>query len=48
MQDKKRFVSEIRNHLTDTIIPFLERLEDREYGGFYGYMGYDLQVDKKQ
>lgn len=47
MQDKKRFVSEIRNHLTDTIIPFGERLEDREYGGFYGYMGYDLQVDKK-
>lgn len=47
MQDKKRFVSEVRNHLTDTIIPFWERLEDREYGGFYGYMGYDLQVDKK-
>jgi len=38
---------EMRQHLTRDLIPFWEKLEDKEYGGFYGYMGYDLEVDKK-
>lgn len=40
-------VEEIRTHLTDCIIPFWKKLRDDEYGGYYGYMDYDLQVDRK-
>ncbi|MDE7132734.1 MAG: AGE family epimerase/isomerase [Lachnospiraceae bacterium] len=40
-------VEEIRNHLTDCIIPFWKKLRDDENGGYYGYMDYDLQVDQK-
>ena len=38
---------EIEKHLNERIIPFWEKLADRENGGFYGYMGYDLVVDRK-
>lgn len=41
------FVAEIKEHLTKDIIPFWHSLKDEEYGGFYGYMGYDLTLDKK-
>ncbi len=40
-------VEEIKSHLTDCIIPFWKKLRDEEHGGYYGYMDYDLQVDKK-
>ncbi len=39
-------VEEIKNHLIEKIIPFWKGLHD-ERGGFYGYMGYDLKVDKE-
>lgn len=39
--------SEIKKHLTETIIPFWKGLRDDEFGGYYGYMDYDLKVDKK-
>ena len=38
---------EMREHLQNHIVPFWQKLEDKEYGGFYGYMGPDLAVDKK-
>ena len=38
---------EMIQHLTKDLIPFWEKLADEEYGGFYGYMGYDLKVDEK-
>ncbi len=41
------FTSEIKEHLTKNIIPFWRGLKDEEYGGFYGYMGYALGLDKK-
>ncbi len=41
------FITEIKEHLTKDIIPFWRGLKDEEYGGFYGYMGYDLALDKK-
>lgn len=41
------FAEEIREHLINELIPFWKRLKDEEYGGFYGYMGYDLKLDKK-
>lgn len=42
----QEFVKEIRGHLEEKLIPFWEGLQDKTYGGFYGYMGYDLKVDK--
>ena len=39
-------VTEIRKELTEHIIPFWDNLEDKEYGGFYGFMGNDLKLDK--
>lgn len=41
------FVKEIKDHLAHKLIPFWEGLLDEEYGGYYGYMGYDLTVDRK-
>lgn len=41
------FVEEVKEHLTKNIIPFWRNLHDSEYGGFYGYMDYDLKLDKK-
>lgn len=43
MQQLKK---ETKNHLVKDIIPFWQNLKDFENGGFYGYMGYDLAVDK--
>lgn len=44
MKDLKR---EVQNHLTTKILPFWMRLKDEEQGGFYGYMDYDLQIDRQ-
>ncbi|MDO5391477.1 MAG: AGE family epimerase/isomerase [Eubacteriales bacterium] len=41
------FAEEIRQHLTKDIIPFWEGLKDSEYGGYYGYLDYDLTLDRK-
>ena len=32
--------------LENSIVPFWLNLRDEEYGGFYGYMDYDLKLDK--
>ncbi len=41
------FEIEVKEHLTRNIIPFWQHLQDEEHGGFYGYMGYDLALDKR-
>lgn len=41
------WTEEIREHLTGTIIPFWEGLKDEKNGGFYGYQGFDLKIDRK-
>ncbi len=38
---------EIRNHLTDCIIPFWKGLRDEEWGGYYGYVDHALRVDPR-
>lgn len=40
-------ISEVKNELTNHIIPFWAALKDEENGGFYGFMSYDLKLDKK-
>ena len=34
-------------HLKNVIIPYWNSLKDEDNGGFYGYKGFDLAVDKK-
>ena len=40
-------VEEVKDHLLNTIIPFWKNLRDDEYGGYYGWLDYDLKLDKK-
>ncbi|MFC4388724.1 AGE family epimerase/isomerase [Gracilibacillus marinus] len=37
---------EIKQHLANKILPFWMKLKDEENGGFYGEVGYDLEVNK--
>lgn len=41
------WIDEVREHLETKIIPFWRGLHDEELGGYYGYVSYDLAVDKK-
>lgn len=43
----RTFVKEISRHLKEDLIPFWEGLKDGEYGGYYGWLGYDLKLDQK-
>ena len=47
MQDIKKFGEDVREHLTTKIIPFWKSLRDEEYGGYYGWLDYDLKLDKQ-
>ena len=38
---------EMKDHLLGTIIPFWRNLRDDEFGGYYGYLSYNLELDKK-
>ena len=40
-------LEEVKAHLMNDIIPFWKNLRDDEFGGYYGYMDYDLKLDKK-
>lgn len=40
-------IQELREHLIDTMIPFWSSLMDRQYGGYYSHMDYDLNIDKE-
>ena len=40
-------IEEVKKELTGHIIPFWNNLRDDENGGFYGYVGPDLKLDKK-
>lgn len=40
-------VEEIKEHLLSKIIPFWKHMRDDQYGGYFGYMNYDLKIDEK-
>ena len=39
--------TEIKEHLVNKIIPFWKAVHDEEFGGYYGYLDYGLNLDKK-
>lgn len=41
------FIQEVKNNLTNQIIPFWKNLRDEAYGGYYGFLDYDLNLNKK-
>ena len=41
------WTDEIKTELTEHIIPFWLSMKDEENGGFYGYLSYDLELNKK-
>ena len=38
---------EMKSHLLETIIPFWKGLRDDKYGGYYGWLSYDLGLNMK-
>lgn len=40
-------VKEMKSHVREVLLPFWEGLKDEAQGGFFGYMGYDLSLDKR-
>ncbi len=47
IKDIEKFSEDVKEHLTKKIIPFWKNLRDEEHGGYYGWLGYDLKLDKK-
>ncbi len=43
--DLKTLKNEVKNHLTEKIIPFWAKLMDKENGGYIGYVSFDLKKD---
>lgn len=41
------FLNEVKDNLTKQIIPFWKNLRDDECGGYYGFLDFDLNLDKK-
>lgn len=39
-------IEQLKNHLTETVLPFWMNLRDEQNGGWYGYVNYDLSVEK--
>ena len=42
-----QMAGEMKGHLQNAIIPFWKKLRDDEFGGYYGWLSYDLELDKK-
>lgn len=40
-------INEVKEHLLTGIVPFWKNLRDDVWGGYYGWMDYDLNIDKK-
>lgn len=42
----ERISAAARRHLEQVLLPFWQSLRDTQYGGYYGYVGQDLRVDR--
>lgn len=40
-------LDESKRMLTDCVLPFWKSLKDEQYGGYYGFMDFDLKLDEK-
>lgn len=47
MTEITRLAAETKEHLLGTVIPFWRGLRDDKYGGWYGYVSYDLKTDRE-
>lgn len=43
----KDFAAQTKQHLQNKLLPFWMNLQDHEFGGYYGYLDYDLNLDKQ-
>jgi mannobiose 2-epimerase len=43
----KTMVNKVKDHLENCIIPFWKGLRDDEFGGYYGFLDYNLNLDKR-
>lgn len=41
------FYDEVKEQLLTTIIPFWRSMRDNQFGGYYGFYSYDLQLEEK-
>ncbi len=47
MTEPEKMAEEMKTHLVNDIIPFWKGMRDDRYGGYYGWLDYDLTLDKK-
>lgn len=47
MNVKEKMAKEAMEHLTGTIIPFWKNLRDDEFGGYYGWLDYQLNLNQR-
>lgn len=47
MMELEKLSDEVKEHLFTVIVPFWRNMRDDGFGGYYGYMDYDLKLDKK-
>ncbi len=45
--DLQSMAKEMKSHLLETIIPFWKGIRDDQYGGYYGWLSYDLELNRK-
>ncbi|WAM36510.1 AGE family epimerase/isomerase [Caldicellulosiruptor acetigenus] len=45
--DITRFKEDLKSHLEEKIIPFWQSLKDDEFGGYYGYMDFNLNINRE-
>lgn len=47
MNTQQELRNELYLHLTERMLPFWMKLRDEEFGGYYGWMDFDGNIDKK-
>lgn len=45
--ERLKLKEEALSHVREKILPFWMKLRDEEQGGYYGYVDYDLKVNKR-